>query len=632
MNNYFYLCPKATIDDNSEANIITGKDLQNLELPSIELTQFYSSINDPRIQEDLSNVDVELQSFQSKYKGKAAELKASELLEAIVQYEAILINLGKPSYYLSILYELGGPDVDQVNSMQVRVDEQTIILQNKIIFFEVELSKRVDLNEILQDPILSSYKHYLEMVGAYAKHTLSEESEQLLSLKELSGNQAWSKFYTDQKAKISVEYDFGKGVKKHSTVELSEIIQGQDRTARAKAFELLTKACKEREENSLEAFNNIILDKKVNDNLRGYKFASESKLISNQINQSFVDSLVATAQDKVSIVRDYYKLKFDIIGIEDPQWYDVSAPTIPATEGLIPESDITYDWNECKQIIVENFSKFHPRFGEIAVEAFEKNWVDAVSRERKYGGAFCSSFAPDYDPLILVNYKNKLSSVSTVAHEMGHLVHSVLTQESQSYLNCNYTMSMAEIASLACETVVFEKMYETITNPYLKLKILCEKIEEEILNIYEGGVARYNFETAMHGEFRENGTISKEKARELWLTQKYKDVYGDIVSLNEGCEHTWQLVAHFTYSFYNYVYASGLLTSNAIYEIIKDDELKKEIYVNILCSGGNAWPKDLLSKLDLDIESTEFWKIGFKPLEDKLVLAQKLWKELKCEI
>jgi oligoendopeptidase F len=598
-------------------------------LPSISLNQYYNSINDSRIISDLDSVSIELDEFQKTYKGKVADLQPQELLGAILLYEKILMNLGKPSYYLSIMYELGGPDVDKVNSMQVRVDERTTMLQNKIIFFEVELSKKSDLEVVSKSPELSGYKHYLEMVGAYAKHTLSEESEQLLSLKELSGNQAWSKFYTDQKAKISVEYDFGKGVKKYSTVELSEIIQGKDRDKRAKALELLTKACKDREDNVLEAFNNIILDKKVNDNLRGYKFASESKLISNQISQSFVESLVKTSEDKVNIVRDYYKLKFDIMGITDPHWYDVSAPTMPADETLIPESDTTFEWEECKAIIIENFSKFHPRFGEIATEAFEKNWVDASPRERKYGGAFCSSFAPGYDPLILVNYKNKLSSVSTVAHEMGHLVHSVLTQESQSYLNCNYTMSMAEIASLACETVVFEKMFETITNPYLKLKILCEKIEEEILNIYEGGVARYNFESKMHSEFRENGPVSKEKVRELWLEEKYHKVYGDVVSLNEGCEHTWQLVAHFTYMFYNYVYASGLLTSNAIYEIIKNDDAKKEIYLDILRSGGNNWPKDLLSKLDLDIESTDFWNIGFKPLEDKLILAKQLWSEIK---
>jgi oligoendopeptidase F len=377
----------------------------------------------------------------------------------------------------------------------------------------------------------------------------------------------------------------------------------------------------------LEAYNNIILDKKIMDGLRGYENAEQSKLISNQVSQSFVDSLVKTAQDKVGLLQRYYKMKIEILKIDDAKWYDSYAGL--TFEGLEEKS---YSWEECKQIVVENFTAFHPKFGAIAQEAFDKNWLDAGLRKRKYGGAFMSNFAPGYHPVILCNYKNKLTDISTVAHEMGHLVHSILTDESQTLLNTNYTMSMAEIASLCCETVVFEKMYNDIPDDLsgkkLKLKLMCEKVEEEFLNIYVGGVGRYIFESKIHSMYREQGAISKKQIRELWIQEHYVNLFGDIFDYT-GCEYSWQSVAHFTYIFYNYVYASGLLTSNAIYNVVVNDESKKAIYLEILAAGGSDSPANLLGKLDLDIESPEFWKIGFDLSEKRLQEAERLWAEVK---
>jgi oligoendopeptidase F len=615
---------------NQKAFSTDDSTTSNSKLPQWDLTQYYNDLNDPKIQSDLKTAKELVDNYATKFAGRVNALSAQELYNAFVEVEAISIQVSKPSYYLHLLYEAGSDlegRMEEISKLQSVVDEQTTIISNELTFFDVELAKREDLEALIQAPELLNYKHYLQTVLENGKYILSEEVEKVLSLKSLTSGDAWSRLYTDQKAKIEVELEIYGKTKKYNVPGLMDLMKSSDRKIRATAFEALSYSFAQTEELVLEAYNNIMMDKKIMDGLRGYKNAEESKLISNQVSQSFVNSLVKTAQDKVGLLQRYYKMKNEILGLSDAKWYDSYAGL--SFEGLEEKS---YSWEECQKIVVENFTAFHPRFGAIAQEAFDKNWLDAGLRKRKYGGAFMSNFAPGFHPVILCNYKNKLTDISTVAHEMGHLVHSILTDEAQTLLNTNYTMSMAEIASLCCETVVFEKMYndipDDINGKKLKLKLMCEKVEEEFLNIYVGGIGRYTFESKIHAMYRGQGAISKEQIRELWIKEHYQNVFGDVFDYT-GCQYSWQSVAHFTYIFYNYVYASGLLTSNAIYNVVKNDEAKKAIYLEILAAGGSDSPANLLGKLDLDIESPEFWQIGFDLSEKKLLEAEKLWAEVK---
>jgi oligoendopeptidase F len=610
-----------------------------MSLPSWDLTVFYTSYTDPKIQTDLAQAKIDVAEFVTKYRTKIQSLSAKELLECIVTLENLIIEINKPSYYLNLQYEAGGESVDEIGRIQSQIDEQTTLISNEITFFDTELAGRKDLLELSKTEELKSYHYFLEQSHETAKYVLSEDVEKVLSLKSLTGNQAWSKFYTDQKAKIEVELTIDGETKKYNITGLQDLLKSPNREIRKLSYEAMCGEWKKREENTLEAYNNILFDKKINDSLRGYKNAEESRLISNQVSQSFVDSLVKTAQEKAGLVSRYYKMKNEILGLSDAQWYDSYAEIAIRTRADVETSSTRtgqegieekkYSWEECQEIIIKTFTEFHPRFGEIATEAFAKSWLDAEPRKRKYGGAFMSNFATGYHPVILCNYKYKFTDVSTVAHEMGHLIHSILTEEKQTTFNSNYPLSMAEIASLCCETVVFDKLFNQIEDKKLKLKLICEKVEEEALNIYVGGVGRYTFEKKMHEMYRENGTISAETVRELWMQEHYINVFGDSFAYPEGCKFTWQSTAHFTYIFYNYVYASGLLTSNAIYEIVKNDEDKKKIYLEILSMGGCESPSTMLNKLDLNIDSTDFWQIGFKVFEDKLTMAEKLWAEVK---
>ncbi len=597
---------------------------QPSKLPTWDLTQYYQSYTDTAIDSDLSAAKEQVQEFVVRYKGNVGNLSATELHKALTFQEQVLISLYKPVYYLHTLYEGGGEDVSKIGKKQVGINEQTTVIANDLAFWDVELSARKDLLELSQTSELAEFAYILEQTNEQAKHILSEEVEKVLNLKSLTSSEAWSKLYTDMKGKIEVTHDFGDGEKVYRTPDLGVKLMDSDREVRKQAWALITGAYEKNEDIVLEAYNNILLDCKIRDSLRGFEDCEDSKLLSNQVSRKVVDSLIDSIQRHAVHYQDYLKVKQEILGIDTMNYYDVSAEI-----GFDGVAELEYSWDDCQKIILDAFEKFDLDFASIAREFFEKNWIDAIDRKQKYGGAFMSDFAPEYHPVILCNFKGRFEDVLTVAHELGHGIHSVLMNRKQSYLNCHYAMTVAEIASLCCETVVFDALIKDVTDPKLKLKLLCTKFEQEAGNIFIGGLGRYLFEREAHTTYRNQGPLSNEQVRELWLRNYYGSMFGDTVKPGDGAEFTWQGVAHFTSVFYNYVYASGLLISSSIYKVLEENPSKISLYKEMLSLGGSVSPVELLKKIDMDIEQPEFWDIGFKIFISHLEEIQTLWASVK---
>ncbi|GAB4145318.1 MAG: M3 family oligoendopeptidase [Patescibacteria group bacterium] len=595
-------------------------------LPSWDLTQIYKSFDDLQIEADFKKAEELVDRFSQNYRGNVKDLNAAELAQALKLEEQLLIVFTKPSYYFELAYEAGGENVDKIERNAQIAEEKSTRLANKVLFFDLELSRRNDLQELALAAELTEYSYYLSRLAQQAKHLLSEEVEQVLSLKDMSGMNAWAKLYTDMKSKIEVESDIENPgqLKKYRASDLSNLLYGKNRSIRQQAWKLLTDSYGKNEEVVLESYNNILLDKKIEDELRGYQDAEESKLIDNHLNRQVVQNLIHSIENHTDLIQRYYRIKQEILGVDQLEIYDMWGEL-----DLAEVQDREYSWEECQTIILDTFREFSPLFAEIASSSFKNLRIDAADRPRKSGGAFSSGFVKGFEPYILCNYKGRFQDVLTVAHELGHSIHTVLTFEKQNYHNSNYALSMAEIASLCCETLVFDKLIQTVKDPKLRLKLFCMKVEEEAGNIYVGGLGRYKFEAEMHQLYRQEGRISKEQVRQLWLDHHFKNVYGDVFNTTDGAQFTWQSVAHFTYIFYNYVYASGLLISSTVYDVMQQDPTQIENYLEILRSGSYDSPINLLKKMNLDLQDPQFWDRGFRLFEKQIENVEKEWSGLK---
>jgi len=593
-------------------------------LPAWDLTQYCADLDDPKINSDLLEAKNAIENFEKKYRGKVKDLSPKELLEAIKKDEELSLQLGKPSYYLHLSYEAGGENIAKIQQKMISINEQTTNIANLTTFFGVELSKRPDLLNLSKQPELEEYSYYLQRLEENAKHILSEELENVINLKDLTGNEAWSKLFIDLSGKIEVESDLEGSLKKYRESDLTNLLKNTDRSIRQKAWKLLTDELAKNEDLALEAYNNVLLDKKIDDQLRGFTFPQETSLLSNQLSKDVLDSLTSSIKAKLYLFQNYLKLKKEILNLEKFESFDVYAD-IHFENLELPQ----YTWNDCKKIVLDAFGEFHPRFREIAQMFFDNNWIDAQNRNQKKSGAFCSSFGPGYHPVVLCTYLGKFEDVLTIAHEVGHGIHSYLTEEKQSLINSNYTLSTAEIASLCCETIVFDKLIANIENPKLKLQLYCNKIEEESGNIFSAGLGYYDFESKVHDSYRENGPLDTQTIRKLWIENRHKNLLGDIVETADGAEFGWSRIHHFMYIFYNYVYSSGLLISSSIYELLTDHPEKVADYLDVLRLGGSKNPVEILKKLDLDIEKPDFWDLGLSLFEKQVKTASDLWLTIK---
>ncbi|MBC7471666.1 MAG: hypothetical protein H7196_00160, partial [candidate division SR1 bacterium] len=244
-------------------------------------------------------------------------------------------------------------------------------------------------------------------------------------------------------------------------------------------------------------------------------------------------------------------------------------------------------------------------------------------------GSITSSFAPGFDPMILVYFEGKIQDIMILAHEIGHGIHTILSNQKQTYFNSEYSTVTAEMASLHCETIVFEYVIQTIDNPIERLNLLISKFDSDCYSLFTTGFGYYQFEKKMYNMHKQQGIILAKQARDFWRTEYLESVFGDTIKFTSGAEHGWQGVSHLSLVFYNYAYASGLLFAKHIYKEIHENPTKKHIYKEILGLGGSMTPAELMKKIDFDIEGREFWEEGFDIMKNNLKVIRKEWIQLK---
>lgn len=593
----------------------------NNSLPSWDLTQYYNSHKDSQIYADLDEMTIKICEFVENYRGKMHSLVPSEIASLLESYEGLYAFVYKPEYYLGHILDAGGEEAGVIEQAYLRVKTKTAQASKHLVFVERELMDRGDLGELMRHDNLTVYSYYLELLMRKKPHTLSEEVEQVIAIKDVTGFDAWAKFYQDQKANISIESDIEGETKTYRFVDLTQLIIGTNRDLRSKAWDLRAQELAKKEENTLIAFNNVLMERQLSDELRGYDDPESEKLIENQVSQSFVDSLQYALKQKLPMVKRFLKLKKEALGVDIIKSYDLFA------EVSLGGGDTLYSWEEARDVILKAFGEFDSGFHDIAQKFFDHNWIDAdPSRQKKLGGAYQSQFVPGYHPIIFTNYKGTMTDVITLAHELGHGIHSYLMMENQNTLNCEYPMSTAEIASTTCETIVFNKLYESLESLEEKLNLLFWKVDEDMRVLFQVGLGRYQFEKKAHAKFRRDGPLSQEFIRELCLEEVYKNIYGDSVQYDHRAGYNWQYVAHNVYIFYNYVYASGNLLALSIYQKVNEKPDKVELYKEMLKLGGRKSPKDLLAMMDLDIESPDVWLSGFEQVEATLEKLESSWK------
>lgn len=581
-----------------------------------DLSDLYNSPDAPELTADKKRLVGLADEFATTYRNTLSGCTAKHLADALKDYEQIIDLISRVGSYAHLIWSTNTEDAALGKLLQ-EVSELSSEISQKLVFFDLEWLALPDeeADKLIADDKLAFYRHHLKSSRRLKPYILSEEQEQILSAKSVTGSRAWVRFFDETLGAARFELD-GESLTEQ---EVLSKLHEPDRDLRKRASESLTDGFRSMSRTLTFIFNTLIADKFTNDKLRKYPEWISSRNISNEIKDETVEALVNSVTNRYNLVQRYYKLKAQLLNLDKMYDYDRYAPLLD-TQSVI-------SWDDAQDIVIKAYSRFHPKMGAVADQFFEKEWIDAAIRPGKQGGAYSASTAASVHPYVFMNYDGKVRDVQTLAHELGHGVHQYLSRK-QGPLQAGTPLTTAETASVFGEMLVFQDLLSELDDPRERLALLLGKIDDTIATVFRQ-VSMNRFEDAIHTARREQGELTTDDFSRLWM-DKQIELYGDSVELTDNYRLWWSYIPHFLHTpGYVYAYAFGELLVLALYEKYSNQpEGFPEKYLELLKAGGSDSPENLLSKLQVDINSSDFWDNGLQAIEKLIIQAEELSAKL----
>ena len=561
-----------------------------------DLQAIYKNLNE--FDKDYNYLENNIKDLE-KYKNHLLD-DAKTLLEFLENSDKLERILYKLYYYAHLNY-----DVDTTNSSSLELTEKVIKLMTSysevLSFVDPELLKSdfsIIEKYMKEEPKLKKYKFNLEKLYRYKDHTLSESEEKILSSlgNVLSSSENIYESLTDSDLTFgSIVID---GIKHEFTESnYSTFIESPDRNIRRKAFNMLFKTYKKYSHTIADTFRyNVESNSKIA-KIKKYNSAIEASLFHDNINLSVYNNLIKTVRENLDCLYDYYDLKREVLDLNELHLYDIYA-------NMVNEVDKNYSFLEAKKIVLDGLSILGNDYNKKLNMAFDKRFIDIYNNKGKRGGAYSSGFYDTY-PYILLNFEGKYNDVTTLAHELGHSMHTLYSCEANPYNTSSYQIFVAEVASTVNELILIKYLIKKTNIREEKLYLL-----NKLLELFKGTI----FRQTMFAEFEQKMYDSYEKGIVLssdYLNKEYyklvKDYFGPNVKCDKLIENEWMRIPHFYYNFYVYKYAIGLSSACKIVhdiETLGEEGVKR--YIEFLKTGGSMYPSEELKVCGVDVSKSDF--------------------------
>lgn len=566
---------------------------------------------DEEFQKEIEAVRKQIDEF-AKLEGHTTE-NAKTFYRSITAGNEIERRLNKLYTYASMK-----SDEDVANTENQAKKEQVVNLYNyassKMYFQTPELlntEKEVIESFYQEEPKLLEHKTNIEEVYRYKPHTLPKEEEKLLSnLSSAFGNDETTYGYlTDS------DLDFGNihdenGVEVPLTdTNFSIYIKSPKREVRKEAFERLYEVYKQFQNTITATFNGAIKQNVAMAHIKHYKTSFEAALFGDELDPKVYDTLVSSVRNHLDVLHDYYRLRKEVLNLKELHLYDVYT-------NLVPDTDTKYPFETASRLVLDALKPLGDAYINDLKQAFTEGWIDIYPNKNKRGGAY-SSGSYDTMPYVLLNYQDKLDDVSTLAHELGHSMHSFYTRKNQPYQYGDYPIFVAEVASTVNELLLAKHMLKVSTNKNERLAIL-----NQLLELFKGTIYRQvmfaEFEKYAYDLVEQDEVITPDK-----LCKKYyelnQDYFGSDVVVDKEIAYEWEKVPHFYYHFYVYKYATGISAACHIVEgILSGDEAKRDAYLKMLANGCRENPLNTLKIAGVDMTDKEVYESAIRMFADTI--------------
>lgn len=536
-----------------------------------------------------------------------------KLYEYLKYDEEVSRKLEKIYYYAHLNYD--ADTLDEKYKVMTNKVSDLFTKYNELSSFVVPEILKLDeekLNTFYKDEErLEDYRFSIENIYRFKNHTLDEEKEKMLSnlSKCLSNPEETYEALTDS----DFEYDYitdEKGNKvKFNESNYSLFIKSKDRSVRKKAFEMLHNKYKKYIRTITSTYkgeveNNVVLAK-----IRNYDSAISASLYSDNVPVDIYNNLIKVVNDNMNVLYDYYDLKKEILSLDCLYMYDTYVE-------IINKIDKKYSFDEAKEIVIDALSVLGDKYVKNLKKAFDEKWIDIYHSKGKRSGAY-SSGNFDVNPYVLLNFEGTLNDVSTLAHELGHSMHTYLSCKNNPYQYSSYEIFVAEVASTVNELLLANYMLKNSKNKEEKLAVI-----NHILDLYKATLYRQTmfaeFEKETH-KLREKGEVLTSDLLSNTYYNLVKKYFGPNVLCDDLIKYEWARIPHFYYNFYVYKYATGISAASYIVDgILNNKEGALENYINFLKTGGSMYPLDELKIAGVNLNSKSVVLSAIKTFEKYL--------------
>ena len=554
-------------------------------------------------------IEKKVKLFEKKKDKLRPNISPKEFQNMLHELEEVSEKISMVAGYAHLSYA-ADTQSDEATSLVTKMTKLASNIENRTLFFDLWWKKKIDEKNatrlVKNTGHLSNYLRYKRLM---AKYSLSEPEEKIINTLDVTGISALVKLYD----KITNVFEYVVNIngkkKKLTREELTSLVRSSKSKIREIAYKTLLDKYFTNKGVLGEIYQNIVLNwKDEGIEIRGFSSPISIRNIGNDVDDKTIESLLDVCKKNAFVFQKFFVQKAKLLEMKKLRRYDLYAPI------TVKLKEKNYSYDKSVRLVLESLKIFSPKLSDFAKDVFIKNHIDSEIRHGKRDGAFCSTISPKIAPYVLVNFTGKTRDVFTLAHELGHAVHSKAASD-KSILVLEAPLPLAETASTFSELLLYDNLSNMVEDKEKKL-MLAEKIDDFYATILRQAFFTL-FETKIHNQISDGTTV--DEISKTYLCN-LKEQFGSSVNLSDDFALEWSCIPHFYHTpFYCYAYSFGNLLALSLYQRYKiegDDFVP--IYLKILGAGGSQKPELLLEQYGFDLGSSKFWQDGFDYIKDQV--------------
>ena len=574
--------------------------------------------NSEQIETDISNLYEYLERIKS-YRGKLNN-SVDEVFNCYKTLEKALEIHEKLYGYAMLKYN---QDMSNQESIKLykRMESITTDFSEAESFVSPELSKISDerLEEYLQDDRMKEYEKSIRDIIKEKKHILSEDIEEVLAKysEVFSASENIYDLFTDTEFEFPEIYDDEGNKLEMNTALFSQYLMSKSENIRKQAFESMYSLYKKHINTITELYLTRVKTRTISSKIRNYESSLDAATNNDDSNVQVYNTLVKEVNKNLYLNHEYLKLKAKLLNKEKVNMYDVYVNTLDVENKSI-------EYKDAQNTVLDALSVMGEDYIEMLKTAFRDGWIDVYKKDNKRSGAYSMGIHTVH-PFVLLNYINSSRDVSTIAHELGHSMHSYYSSKNQNIINANYTIMVAEVASTVNEIILANYLINKEEDKMKKAALINEQLDMIRATLIRQTMFA-EFEEIVHSKVEAGESLSSDNLNDIYydIVKKY---FGDITNVNEEIKYEWARIPHFYSCFYVYKYATGITSAIVIAsKILAGEEGYVERYKNMLSKGGSIDSLSLLRLVDVDLEKEETYEEAFRYFERNLRNLEELLK------